>query len=339
MQKTDWWKIFRAFLCSVRPQLVLSGMALICFGLVAFLTRYSFSFFGYSSLLFLAGESCYFLFQWSSYIKRYRILESLQSYDLNILEDIPAISDPAEFLYQEKLHTLKDELHQQMQTSVTAQKEQMDYFTLWLHQIKTPIAAMSLLNQRLPSSAEKRQIEQELLRMEDYTHMALNYLKLEGSSQELDLTETDVDRVIRKVIKKYAILFIYNGIQLDYQPTNLKVVTDGKWLEVLLEQILSNSLKYAPKGRVRIYADPNKEATLLIEDNGAGIRAEDLPKIFEKGYSGWNGRLHEKSTGLGLFLSRKICQRLGHTMEIDSKWHVYTKVALHLEREELSLYD
>ena len=339
MVKIEWYKTINAFANHVKPQLFIYGISLFCFGIVAFLTRYPFSYMLYSSILLTAGFLVYLLWHWTKYLKRYQVHQSLQNFDIDVLKEIPFIQDPAELLYHEKLHSLRENIHFKTQENLNNKREQMDYFTLWLHQIKTPIAAMSLLNQQLPSSKEKRQMEQELLRIEDYTHMALNYLKLEGTNQELDLSEVELDGIIRKVIKKYAILFIYNGIKLDYEATNIKVITDGQWLEILLEQILSNALKYAPKGRICIYADVSKEATLIIEDNGVGIRAEDLPKIFEKGYSGLNGRLHEKSTGLGLFLTKKICQRLGHTIEIDSKVNEYTKVALHMEREDIFLYD
>lgn len=328
----------KAFLLSCRPLFSLYGMALFCFGLVAFLLRYPFSYFLYSGLLLTVYMAIYLLWQGARYRERYQAVQHLRG-DLGELERLPAGVDPLEKVYREKLDEGEQDKRSLMQANVEAKKEQLDYFTLWLHQIKTPIAAQSLLIQQMPASLEKRQLEQELIRVESYTHMALSYLKLEEHAQELDLAEVDVDALIRKVLKKYSVLFIYNYIQLDYVPTNLRVLTDGKWLEILIEQLLSNSLKYAPNGKVRIYAGTAQEDTLVIEDNGIGIRSEDLPKIFEKGYSGLNGRLHEKSSGLGLFLSRKICQRLGHEIHIDSQINEYTRVSLCMEREALPLYD
>lgn len=320
--------IFKAFLHAMRPQAVIAGVAALCFGIVAFLTRFPGPFFRYSLLLTGLFSMIYWLYQWLRYAERYRALKQ----ELALEDEFTSI----EQIYQTKLALLEEKLRDQEQRNREKEQEQMDYFTLWLHQIKTPIAALSLLQQQLPHSESKKQIEQELIRVEDYTHMALNYLKLEGTNQELDLVNVDLDSVIRKVIKKYASLFIYNRIQLDYQPTQLSVVSDNKWLEVIVEQLLSNSLKYAPNGRIRIYAEGD---SLIIEDNGTGVRAEDLPKIFEKGYTGLSGRLHEKSTGLGLFLSRMICKRLGHRLEIESEVGIYTKAILHLERNDVLLFD
>ena len=320
--------MIRNFILSIRPQIIIAIMSVTSFGLLAFLTRFPASFFWYGVLLISFFVFVFWLYQGIRYQSRYRAM----------LDDAPVSLgyDPIDELYQEKILLLKEQLQDQEQEYREREQEQLDYFTLWLHQIKTPIAAMSLLHQQLPHTGEKKQLEQELIRVEDYTHMALNYLKLEGNNQELDLTEVDLDAVIKKVIKKYASLFIYNAIQLDYKPTHLTVVSDSKWLEVLIEQVLSNSLKYTPKGSIRIYTENNQ---LIIEDNGSGIRSEDLPKIFEKGYTGMSGRLHEKSTGLGLFLSRMICKRLGHAMTIESEVNVFTRVTLDLSRERVVLFD
>ncbi len=320
--------IFKSFLNKIRPQAVIFGVAVLCFGVVSLLTRFPAAFFLYSLLLIGTFVMVYWIFQWTRYCEKFRNVQ----HEYALEGDYEAL----EHLYLAKIERLEEELRDQEQAEHESKQEQMDYFTLRLHQINTPIAVMSLLQQQLPHTESKKQIEQELIRVEDYTHMALSYLKLEGSTQELDLVEVELDTVIRKVIKKYASLFIYNYIQLEYEPVKLKVISDGKWLEVIVEQLLSNSLKYAVKGKISIYTEGN---SLVIADNGPGIRAEDLPKVFEKGYTGLSGRLHEKSTGLGLFLSRKICKRLGHSLEIESEVGKYTKAILHLEQKDLLLFD
>lgn len=199
------------------------------------------------------------------------------------------------------------------------------------------MAAISLLLQRQEGAVEgQKKIEQELIRLEDYTHMALNYLKLEDVGKEMDLEYVEVDEVIKETIKKYAILFIYNDIKLEYEELRLSVLSDRKWLQVLIEQLLSNSLKYTKKGTIRIY---KLEDAIVIEDTGSGIRKEDLPRIFEKGYTGFNGRLHEKSTGLGLFLSRKICERLGHQLTIHSIENQGTNAKIDFYREKFNSFD
>lgn len=296
-------------------------------------------------LLFYTIELTAFLFflylltQFYHYAKRYERLQELQKDNAELQNYLPKNTDPADELYQEKILALIDQLREMEQRFGEKNSEQLEYFTLWLHQIKTPIAAISLLMQSQPQQPLKKQVEQELLRLEDYTHMALNYLKIEENGTDLDFAEIELDDVIKKTIKKYSILFIYNHISLEYNETKVSVLTDGKWLQILLEQVLSNSLKYAIGGTIKIYLDSERPETLVIEDNGIGIRSEDLPRIFEKGYSGLNGRLHEKSTGLGLFLSQKIVERLGHQLTIESVLGEGTKVFIHLARRELELFD
>ena len=218
-------------------------------------------------------------------------------------------------------------------------EEQKDYFTLWLHQIKTPISSISLiLQQEATIEHSSQKIKHELIYLNDYTHMGLNYLKLADTGHELDLTSVEVDPLIRNILKKYASLFIYNHIQINYSPLNLTVLSDAKWLQVLLEQILSNALKYTPAGgEITIAVEDTTK--ILIKDTGIGIHPNDLPKIFEKGYSGLNGRMQDKSTGLGLFLARKICQRLNYRLQIESEVGKGTLVYLETRRDAIELFD
>ncbi|MEK4946893.1 sensor histidine kinase [Carnobacterium sp. FSL W8-0810] len=284
--------------------------------------------------LFIGG--CFFLFKFSRYYKRFRLLERLDKDPIDTLKQLSSNRDSSEDFFHLKIEKLIEEIQQVKKKSQQRNTSQIDYFTLWLHQIKTPISAISLLMQRDNKSKFTHQMEQELLQIENYTHMALNYLKIEQSGSDLDFVQVSLDRVIKETVKKFSILFIYNRIQLDYQETNKSILSDEKWLRVLVEQILSNSLKYTPEGgKIKIYMSPTKEDQLIIEDTGIGIRSEDLPRIFERGYSGFNGRIHEKSTGLGLFLSQEITKRLGHEMSIKSIVGKGTKVIIDLARTSL----
>lgn len=330
--------LFKSFLQSVRPQLfVFVGMAVI-FGVIYFLNGQPLVLFLYSLQLSAFLLLIYLFIHYFQYAKRYKLISSLGLVNASRLEDLQSNSGPVDRLYIEKLEILLAQLRESENLHAERQTDQLDYFTLWLHQIKTPISAISLLTQS-SRAKEAKQVSQELVRLEDYTHMALNYIKLEEPGMELELLLVDVDDVIKKTIKKYSILFIYKGIRLDYQPLDMKVLSDGKWLQILLEQVLSNSLKYTPQGTISIYWDLVQAETLIIEDTGIGIRSEDLPKIFNKGYSGMNGRLHEKSTGLGLFLSKKICQRLGHRIVISSQPGIGTRAAIDMSRADLQVFD
>lgn len=337
---TSFWDsaVLNNFLQAIRHQVVVfAGMAVI-FGLIFVLGRLPLDLFLYTMELSLFLFTVFLLVQYIRYTKRYERLQELQTANSDKVEKLLESVDSADKLYIEKLAAVMREQREAETVHADRQADQLDYFTLWLHQIKTPISAISLLNQS-SSGKEARRISQELLRLEDYTHMALNYVKLEEPGSELDLSQVDLDGVFKKALKKYSILFIYNGIKLEYEPLQMTVLSDEKWLQNLLEQLLSNSLKYTPNGKISIYKDPGEEQTLIIEDTGIGIRPEDLPKIFNKGYSGFNGRLYEKSTGLGLFLSKKICERLGYKLDIQSELGKGTKVLIDLSREELRVFD
>lgn len=330
--------IARNFLSAIRGQLLVFFGTIFVFGLVYVLGKLPFGLFLYSVELSAFLLCIYLIVRYVQYAGRYRTIETLQTADLSKGMELLETLDSTDWLYLQKINSLLQELKEKEQLHLVRQADQLDYFTLWLHQIKTPISAISLLTQS-STAKEAKQISQELLRLEDYTHMALNYVKLEETGSEMDLASIDLDEVIKSAIKKYSILFIYNGIKLHYGPLQLKVLSDGKWLQNLIEQLLSNSLKYTASGSISIYADPSQPQTLVIEDMGIGIRPEDLPKVFHKGYSGFNGRLHEKSTGLGLFLAQKIAQRLGHTLSIQSELGKGTRVSIRMAREDYTDFD
>lgn len=330
--------IARNFLSAIRGQLLVFFGMLFIFGLVYVLGKLPIGLFLYSVELSAFLFGIYLIIRYIQYAERYKTIEAFHTADLSRVVELSEAVHSTDRLYLQKIAFLLEELKEKEQTHLVRQADQLDYFTLWLHQIKTPISAISLLTQS-SMAKEAKQISQELLRLEDYTHMALNYVKLEETGAEMDLALVDLDEVIKRAVKKYSILFIYNGIKLNYEPLQLKVLSDGKWLQNLIEQILSNSLKYTASGSISIYVDPSHPQTLLIEDTGIGIRPEDLPKVFKKGYSGFNGRLHEKSTGLGLFLGQKIAERLGHTLSIQSELGKGTRVAIQMAREEYTDFD
>ena len=196
-----------------------------------------------------------------------------------------------------------------------------------------PIAALKLLCQE-DDSDRGREMTAELLRVEQYVEMVLHYLRLESESTDYVLRETEIDPLLRQAARRYAPLFIRSRVSLQLEDTGLRVLTDGKWLGFVVEQLLSNAVKYAPGGTVWVYAEGE---SLCIADNGIGIAAEDLPRVFERGYTGKNGRLERRSTGIGLFLCREVCRRLGHGITIASRPGEGTEVRLDLHREKLEV--
>ena len=191
------------------------------------------------------------------------------------------------------------------------------YFLMWLHQIKPPMTVSTLLLEK-PDETINTKLKMQLMYIEQYINMAMNYLKMIDYSTDMDITQVNLDDIIKNLLKKYSLLFIHNHISLEYQSNLTYVVSDGQWLTILIEQILSNALKYTENGKIAIQYLEDKHA-LEIRDTGIGIRSEDIPKIFDRGYSGFNGRMNEKSSGLGLYLARKMSERLNIQIEVESK--------------------
>ena len=185
----------------------------------------------------------------------------------------------------------------------------IDYYTMWVHQIKTPISSMHLKLQQEDSELS-RSVSSDLLKIDQYADMVLAFLRLDSDYTDYVLKEHTLDPIIRQAIKKYASEFILRRITLCYEPITAKVVTDEKWLAFVIEQLISNALKYTVEGTVSIYFE--KPSTLCIADTGIGISKEYLPRIFERGYTGINGRADRKATGIGLHLCKRICSNLGH---------------------------
>ena len=212
--------------------------------------------------------------------------------------------------------------------------EMVEYYTLWAHQIKTPIAAMRLTLQNEDSPLSRR-LTAELGRVERYVEMVMAYLRLDGESTDYVLREYELDPILRAAVKRFSGEFIQKRLALDLRPTGARVLTDEKWLSFVLEQLLSNALKYTPAGSVSIYLE--SPAVLCIADTGIGIAPEDLPRIFDAGYTGLNGREDKRASGLGLYLCRRVCRSLGHGLTARSEPGKGTVMRLDLGRKELSV--
>ena len=256
------------------------------------------------------------------------------------LGSLPAPLDIPEEKYQEEVRMLGERLVLQENDSRRSRQEMLDFYSLWAHQIKTPLAAMNLLLQSEEAREDKdakifQEMRMELFKTGQYVDMVLSYLRAEDMSSDLLLKEYSLDEIVRQAVRKYSGMFILKKIRLEYEPCKEMVLTDEKWLLFVLEQLLSNALKYTEKGFIRIRMEQGSPAVLLIEDSGIGIQAEDLPRVFEKGFTGYNGRQDKKSTGIGLYLCRMICEKLNHTVTITSNPGKGTAVRLDLTRKEM----
>lgn len=272
---------------------------------------------------------CYTVYDFLDYRTKYtRLLEAGRNIE-EMAGMLPIASGLIEKEYQKSIDTLSMEWRGLQSRTALKETDMTEYYLMWAHQIKTPIAAMKLLLQEDGSFV----LREELFKIEQYVEMVLHYLRLESISADMILKEYELQDLIKQVLKKYSVLFINNKIHLKLEEFTCTVITDEKWLSVMIEQILSNAIKYTRQGEIAVYMDKNSPKTLIIEDSGIGIRTEDLPRIFEKGFTGYNGRMDKKSTGIGLYLCKQIANRLSHKVSVVSEPDKGTKVSINLYRE------
>lgn len=281
----------------------------------------------YSIILCTFIGLIYICINFINYYKKHIQLYKLQNEISISLENLPSPKTLMEEDYTNLILNLNKEYKTYISKSDIAKSDMIDYYTMWVHQIKTPISAMKLLIQTSESEISS-DLSSELFKIEQYVEMVLSYIRLGSNKNDFVLKEYDLDNIVRQAIRKYAPLFIRKKISLDFQPTNYKVLTDEKWLVFVIEQLLSNAIKYTNKGKISIYSLENKK--LVIEDTGIGISKEDIPRIFDKGFTGYNGRTDKKATGLGLYLCKNILDKLSHKISIESEVGVKTKVILDL---------
>lgn len=319
------------------PIIIFTGIVVI-FGILFYLYDIPFDAIIYGcELSFVWCAVCLFI-DFYKYYKRHKLLHINREQFFDDAEQLPEHMDIIEYDYQE----LAKELYQAKQELISknriAKKELLDYYGMWVHQIKTPIAALDILLQnteRMLYQLDEKEMMQkaislsdmkmELFKIEQYVEMALNYLRVEDISSDLVFKKQELDDMVCQVIRKYAKIFISKKIKMDFKPTKACIVTDEKWFIFVLEQLISNALKYTKKGQISIYM---KEKSLVIEDTGIGIPAEDLPRIFEKGFTGYNGRENKKSTGIGLYLCKNIMDKLQWNITVDSEVGSGTKIYL-----------
>ncbi len=248
------------------------------------------------------------------FCKRHNEREHILNNISIMTESLPEPKTLAESDYLEIIEKLREINNLNARIYRNERSESIDYYTTWVHQIKTPISAMSMILQG-EDTDEHRELSSELFRIEQYVEMILCYFRLDSNSSDFVFKQYNLDKIIRNTIRKFAPQFIRKRIKLQYEPTNITVLTDEKWLSFIIEQILSNAVKYTETGKITITV---QDKILQIQDTGIGIAAEDLPRIFEKNFTGYNGRANKKSTGLGLYLSKKAADKLSHKISVES---------------------
>ena len=267
--------------------------------------------------------------------RKYKKLSELAKLPAAMISSLPTVEGIEDGGYQEVIRVLQDELAGLSNSSAARYQDLTEYYTVWVHQIKTPITSMrlTLQNEDTPLS---RKLTSDLFQIEQYVEMVLAFMRLDSDSSDYVFKEYGIDAIVKQAVTKFASEFIDRKIRLDYEPIEKSVVTDEKWLSFVLEQLLSNALKYTRKGSVKIYLQ--EPMTLCVEDTGIGIAPEDLPRIFEKGYTGYNGRKDKRASGLGLYLCKRICHKLGIGIRVSSALDRGTTVYLELEQYDLNTH-
>ena len=266
--------------------------------------------------------------------RRHEQLQHIGRLSAELIDGLPAPETIADEDHQRIIRMLCDE-HRAMEARMTGRFDDMvNYYTVWAHQIKTPIAAMRLQLQN-EDSPLSRTLSSELLRIEQYVEMVMAYLRLDSDSTDYVVRECALDDVVRPAVRRFAGEFIARRLTLDYGLLNANVITDEKWLGFVVEQVLSNALKYTLTGGVHIYLE--EPCTLCIQDTGIGIAADALPRIFENGFTGANGRMDRRATGIGLSLCRKICKNLGHGISAESAPDRGTTIRIDLDQRRLQV--
>lgn len=278
------------------------------------------------------------LFASIDFMSKKRKYEKLQQIKLELCEqsyNFTGAESKMEEIYQEMITLVLGKLADHTFQSNEKYSQMMDYYTMWVHQIKTPIASMRLILEGM-DSAEARKLTAELFRIEQYVNMVLTYLRLDSDSSDYVLKEYSVDELVKPVIRKFSSEFIGKKLSFSYEETQKTLVTDEKWFGFVVEQVLSNALKYTKQGGIRIYTE---EAFLVIEDTGIGIALEDLPRIFEKGFTGFNGRMDRRASGIGLFLCKRICDKLQLPIVAESEVSKGTRIKIGVKQNTVYTRD
>lgn len=288
-------------------QLFTNGLSLLVCWLNGGDVRYA----GYAALLSGLVLAVYMGVDGVRFCRQRSALKELMSGVSEFEQELPAACNALQADYNHLAGVLYGQMREARERLEREQEENMDYYTQWVHQIKTPIAAMRLALH----GAERPVLKQELFKIERYADLALSYTRLGSAAGDVVIELCDLNPLIRDSVRRYATLFVYKKLRIEVEEIPFRARTDKKWFCFILEQLLSNAIKYTQEGSVHIYA---REHAVVIEDTGVGIRSEDLPRVFEKGYTGFNGRIDRRASGIGLYLARRAAGALSVTLTLQS---------------------
>jgi len=326
-------RIFAGFLKERAREILLYIITLALLKFVFFLYNLPSDALNYGFLLVLVLAGILFFIDFCEFYKRHKELVLVEKNMQDALLDLPEPDTLIENDYQDLLDKLEEIRRKLKSEELISRQEMQDYYGMWVHQIKTPIASMHLILQK-EDSEDSRRLRAELFRVEQYVQMVLCFLRLDSDFTDYVIKEYRVDDIIRPAVRRLAPQFIMKKLALEYEHTDEVALTDEKWLGFVVEQVLSNAVKYTSEGSISIKCDGDR---LVISDTGIGIAAEDLPRIFDKGYTGFNGRADRKASGIGLYLCRRICDNLGHSIKVESAAGQGTTITIGLRRNKLEV--
>ncbi len=318
--KISWLSIyFRSILGRILPLILYTGV----FVLVFYLYNVPAETVLFAALICLVCELILLAVGFYRFSAKHHDLLRISDEIISSLTDMPAPSSAIEEDYQRIIESLYRSRQELLTEAERSRSDLADYYAMWVHQVKVPIQAMRLL---LEDADKNSPLALELFRIEQYVNMALSYARIDSDYTDYVFKPYELDEIVRSAVRKYAPMFIAKKIALECHDTGLTVLTDSKWLQFVIEQILSNSLKYTKRGSIKIFSD--SPSSLTIQDTGIGIAPEDINRVTQRGFTGYNGRIDKKSTGLGLYLSTKILSKLSHELSIESEVGVGTSVII-----------
>lgn len=261
----------------------------------------------------------FILLRYQQHLRLLRQMEHSEAFDSLSLEGE---------ITKTRIEELRKQHIREMNQVQDRQNEHYDFIVSWFHEIKTPIAVLRLLQQ---TDMDAESLREEITKIENYVDQALYYAKLDSFNQDYDIQKCDIIKISKEIVKSHSKTFISKKIRINLLAEHLEVQSDPKWLQFIINQLLTNSLKYTePGGEIIISVSENpKEKQLLIRDNGIGISQKDLPRIFNRGFTGETGRTHAKSTGMGLYLAQQLSNKLGHYINCTSKAKEFTEFIIH----------
>lgn len=334
-------ELFRIYLAECRGPFGLFLLFCCIFACVFYLYRLPAEAVLYATALCIFPTAAVLMAGYRRFRRKYRTAERIRKEFLTdpdsfYLDELPQAKSAMELEYHRLIFMLFEDRKRMSSRFEESKGDMTDYYTMWVHQIKTPISAMRLLLQTggADLGGENGELAEQLFKIEEYVNMVLQYLRLDGGN-DLVIKTYELDGIVRQAVRKYAGMFVRKRLTLNYLPPQTVVLTDEKWLVFVIEQILSNAIKYTKQGGISIYMEEGDGKVLVISDTGIGIAPEDQPRIFEKGFTGYNGRHDKKSTGIGLYLCRRILNRLSHTVSVESEPGIGTKIRLHLDTVQL----